>query len=129
MGDLGLIESLKDPEVAQHRVFVILIFAFALFEWRVRTGRIASQRLSRVFPLLTAVGGTLLLTHSHALGNVKEEVLVEATHLPIAVLGIVAGWARWLELDSTDTNRDWAGWVWPVCFAGIGLLLLFYREA
>jgi putative copper resistance protein D len=129
MGKIGLIESLKDPEVAQHRVFVVLIVAFALFEWRVRTGRIASHRLTRVFPLLTAIGGTLLLAHSHALGNVKDDLLVETTHLPIAVLGIAAGWARWLEVESPDGEARWGGWVWPICFAVIGLLLLGYREA
>jgi putative copper resistance protein D len=128
MGESGLIESLKDPEVAQHRLFVLLIIAFALFEWRVRTGRVASHRSMRVFPLLTALGGTLLLTHSHALGNVKEELLVEMTHLPIAVLGITAGWARWLEVGAPKKALRWAGWLWPSCFVLIGLLLLSYRE-
>ena len=100
MGEVGIIESLKEPEVAQHRLFVLLIVAFGLFEWGVRTGRIATHILQRVFPLLTALGGTLLLTHSHALGNLKQEVLVDLSHLPIAVLGIGAGWARWLEVEA-----------------------------
>jgi putative copper resistance protein D len=129
MGDIGLVESLKDPEVVQHRLFSLLIVAFALFEWGVRTGRIAAPNLRRVFPLLTALGGTLLLTHSHALGNVKEEVLVDLTHLPIAVLGIGAGWARWLEVEAPGEEGRWAGWLWPACFVLIGLLLLGYREA
>ncbi|HEV2979636.1 MAG TPA: CopD family protein [Casimicrobiaceae bacterium] len=129
MGDIGLIESLKDPEVLQHRLFSLLIVAFALFEWGVRTGRIAAQSLRRVFPLLTALGATLLLTHSHALGNVKDEVLVEMTHLPIALLGIGAGWARWLEIEAPGEEGRWAGWLWPACFVLIGLLLLDYREA
>jgi copper resistance protein D len=129
MGNIGFFESLKDPEVAQHRVFVILIIVFAWFEWRVRTGRITSRGWTRVFPLLTALGGTLLLTHSHALANVKEEMLVEATHLPIAVLGITAGWARWLEIEAPEEEGRWTGWLWPLCFVLIGALLLMYREA
>ena len=129
MGEIGIIESLKDPEVAQHRLFVLVIVAFALFEWGVRTGRFESHGLLRVFPLLTALGGTLLLTHSHALGNVKEELLIETTHLPIAVLGIGAGWARWLEVEAPEEDGRWAGWLWPACFVLIGLLLLGYREA
>lgn len=129
MGEVGLVESLKEPEVAQHRLFVLLIVAFALFEWAVRTGRLSSRRLARVFPLLTALGATLLLTHSHALGNVKEELFVDMTHLPIAVLGIGAGWARWLEVESPQETGPWTGWLWPICFVLIGLLLLGYREA
>ena len=129
MGSVGLLESLKDPEVAQHRIFEVLIVAFALFEWGVSTGRVLSRRLARVFPLLMATAGTLLLTHSHALANVKEELLVDLTHLPIAVLGIVAGLARWLEVETPRAAGRWAGWVWPTCFVAIGLLLLGYREA
>ena len=115
--------------MAQHRLFEALIVGFALFEWGVATGRIASPRLALVFPLLVAIGGTLLLTHSHSLGNVKEELLIELTHLPIAVLGIAAGWARWLEVKAPQTEGRWAGWIWPACFVTIGVLLLDYREA
>ena len=129
-GTIGLIESLKDPEVLQHRLFALLAIAFAIFEWRVQTGRAIALRAQRVFPLLVAVGATLLVTHSHALGNVREEVLAETTHLPIAVLGVVAGWSRWLELDARDaTDGRFAAWIWPACFVVIGLLLLNYREA
>lgn len=127
-GDIGFFESLKDPEVVQHRIFVVIVIVFACFEWCVQTGRITALRWQRVFPLLTAAGGTLLLTHSHALANVKEAMLIEATHLPLAVLGIVAGWARWLEIEAIDDGR-WAGWLWPSCFVLIGALLLNYREA
>jgi len=129
MGDIGFFASLKDPEVVQHRMFVLLITAFAFFEWGVRTGRIVSRRLTRVFPLMTVIGGTLLLTHSHALGHIKEELLIEYTHLPIAILGIGAGWSRWLEIEAPRAEGRWAGWLWPICFVLIGLLLLGYREA
>ncbi len=50
LGNLGLIESLRDPEIAQHRLFISLIILFGLFEWRVRLGRqkkrFRSSRLS-----------------------------------------------------------------------------------
>jgi putative copper resistance protein D len=128
-GSIGFFESMKDPEVVQHRIFVLLTIAFALFEWGVRTGRIASRRLALVFPLLTALGGTLLLTHSHAIANLQEELLIEYSHLPMGILGLCAGWARWLELRGDPGQRRWAGWVWPVCFVLIGLLLIDYREA
>ena len=129
MGPISPIESLRDPEVVQHRLFVTLIVAFAIFEWRVRTGRIASRPLARVFPLLTALGGVLLLLHSHAVGDPKEQLLVEYSHLPIAVLGVVAGCARWLEVGARGGEQRAAGWVWPSAFVLIGLLLLNYREA
>ena len=129
LGEIGFWESFRDVEVFQHRVFVVLLVAFAVFEWGVRTGRLRDQRLALVFPLLTAFGGAMLLTHSHAIANVKEQLLIEVSHTPLALAGIVAGWARWLEIRGDGAVRRWAGWVWPVCFVLVGVILLCYREA
>jgi putative copper resistance protein D len=129
MGYVGILESLRDVEVLQHRVFVLLIIVFAVFEWSVRTGRLRSQKAALVFPLLTAAGGALLLTHSHAIANVKDQLLIELTHTPLALAGIGAGWARWLELRLPGRGGRVAGWVWPVCFLICGAVLMVYREA
>jgi len=129
LGEIGFWTSLRDVEVFQHRIFVILIVAFALFEWGVRTGRLQNPRLKLVFPLLTALGGALLLTHSHAIANVRDQLLIEVSHTPLALAGIFAGWARWLEIRADGPVRRWAGWVWPVCFMLVGVILLSYREA
>jgi putative copper resistance protein D len=133
LGDIGLLASLRDIEVLQHRLFVVLIAAFGIFEWRVRTGRDVKPWAQLVFPLLCAGGGTLLLTHSHAIANLKDQLLIELTHTPLALTGIVAGWARWLELrlDPKTNPVAWriAHWLWPVCFIVVGLMLLNYREA
>ena len=47
----------------------------------------------------------------------------------LALAGIGAGWARWLELRLTGRGARIAGWVWPVCFLICGVVLLIYREA
>jgi putative copper resistance protein D len=46
------------------------------------------------------------------------------------MLGIVAGWSRWLELRLPTENkvRGRLAWLWPTCLVLIGLLLLNYRE-
>jgi putative copper resistance protein D len=129
LGSVGLLESLRDPEVVQHRLFVIAIIIFGLFEWSVRTGRLTSQKATLVFPLVTAVGAGLLLTHQHAISNVKDQLLIELTHTPLAVLGVTAAWARWLEIRLDQRAQRVAGYVWPVCFILIGFILLAYREA
>ncbi len=129
LGEVGFIASLRDPEVVQHRIFVVLIAAFAIFEWRVRTGRSRLRGAPLVFPLITAIGGALLLTHSHALANIKEQLLIEITHVPLALCGITAGWARWLELRLQGSASRRAAWAWPVAFILVGAILLLYREA
>ncbi len=140
LGHEGFFASLRDVEVLQHRFFVVLIVVFALFEWRVRAGGWTSRRAALVFPLVTAVGGAALLTHTHAIANVRDQLLIELTHTPLALAAIAAGWARWLEvrlapgyggvpgLDGGGGARI-AGWVWPPLFMLIGVMLLLYREA
>ncbi|MEK4035117.1 CopD family protein [Methylocystis sp. IM3] len=129
LGRLGLIESLRDPEIAQHRLLTLLIVAFGLFEWRVRLGRVTKWWAPYVFPISTATAAAFLLTHSHALTNLKEETLIEITHTPLALVGVAAGWSRWLELRLDGEAKKIAGFVWPVAFILAGLMLVFYREA
>jgi putative copper resistance protein D len=129
LGELGLLESLRDPEIAQHRIFLVLIVAFAVFEWRVRTGRIESAWAPLAFPLVTGAGGALLLTHSHGLANIKEEFLIEITHTPLALVGLLAASARWLEIRLDSDAGRIAGRLWPVAFMLAGLMLVVYREA
>ena len=80
-------------------------------------------------PISTAMAGAFLLTHSHALSNLKEETLIEITHTPLALVGVAAGWSRWLELRLDGRAKMIAGLVWPVAFILAGLTLVFYREA
>jgi len=130
LGPNGFWITLADPEVLMHRIFVLLVIALAVFEWRVQTGRVASGRARLIFPVLVAVSGALLLTHSHSLGNLKEEVLAELSHIPLAILAVTAGWSRWLELrlPSENQTRDAMARLWPLCFVLIGVVLLNYRE-
>jgi copper resistance protein D len=129
MGNIGFFESFRDVEVLQHRAFLVLIVVFALFEWRVRAGKWQGTRYALVFPLMVAAGAALLLTHSHAISNVKDQLLIEITHTPLALAGVVAGWSRWLELRLNPPGSRIAGWIWPVCLLLCGLILLDYREA
>jgi putative copper resistance protein D len=119
---------MADPEVFQHRLAAIVCIGFAVFELRVRKRRRENDRLALVFPLMCAAGGAVLLTHSHAITNVKENLLVELSHVPMGILAVFAGWARWLELRLPAENRKIPSWIWPACFVLIGAALLNYRE-
>jgi len=129
LGSLGFWETLRDPEVMQHRLFALLVIIFALIEWGVRTEVLTSKRAALVFPLLVAGGGTLMFAQSHSLGPVSQELLIEWTHIPIALLGVAGGWARWLELRLPSPRGRFYGWLWPVFFIAIGAILLNYRES
>ena len=129
LGSEDFMAAWRDVEVAQHRMFVSVVVAFGVFEWLVRTGRLRSARAALVFPLMVSLGGALLLTHTHQIANVKDQLLIELTHTPLALASVAAGWARWLELRLPGRGGRIAGTVWPACFLLIGVILLWYREA
>lgn len=118
-----------DPEVFQHRLAALVCVGFAVFELRVRKRKSGNSGLALVFPLMCAAGGAVLLTHSHAISNVKENLLVELSHVPMGIIAVFAGWSRWLELRLPEgKERTILSWIWPVCFVLIGAGLLNYRE-
>ncbi len=128
LGPVGFFEGLRDVEVLQHKAVFTLVIAFALFEWSVRTGRVKDPRAALVFPLLVGVGSILLLAHSHPIIDIKDQLLVEMTHEPMAIVGVTVASAKWLQLRADGRVARVAGWVWPLGLLLISVILLLYRE-
>src|SRR5215472_6498790 len=131
IGPNGFWESFGGAGVLQHRIAVVLIIVFAIFQWRVETNRVQSRAAALVFPAVGALGGVVLLTHTHGLTNVKQQLFVELSHTALAIFAVIAGWSRWLELrlPSENPTRKYLSSVWPVCFMLIGLILMDYHES
>ena len=127
LGPAGFWESMLLPDVLQHRIAVLVVIGLGVFKWMARTRRLQS-RWRFVFPLLCAFAGTILLTHSHAMFDLKAEFLTEVTHAPLGIFAVVSGWGRWLELRLPREDQRLPGWIWSTAFVMIGLTLLFYRE-
>jgi len=129
LGPNGFWESFDEAEVLQHRMAVLLVIVFAIFEWRVQLGTSKWKYAPLVFPAVCVAGGMLLVTHTHSLNNIKEELLAELSHIPLALLAILAGWSRWLQFRLPKRDQAVVSWIWPLCFALMGTILLNYREA
>ena len=128
-GRVGFWEHLLGVEVLQHRILLLLTALLGLAEWRVRSGRAPDSRWRYVFPVVFIVSGVLLLSHAHEVSNAKSAFLMELSHLPMGLLVLVGGWARWLELRLPPADGRTAGHVWGPALLAFGLLLLGYREA
>jgi copper resistance protein D len=122
--------SFFEPDVLQHRAAAVLVLAFAAFECAVQAGRLRAAWTQYAFPLMCAAGAALLLTHNHSLADSKDEVLALMSHAALALFGVTAGWARWLELrlPKDESEQRFAGYLWPVALMLVGLVLLDYRE-
>jgi putative copper resistance protein D len=128
-GTVGFWEQLLDPEVLQHRMLLVLTALFALGEWRVRSGRHPDSPWRFVFPLVCIGGGVLLLAHVHQVNDAKTGFFMELTHLPLGLVALLAGWARWLEVRLPAAQRSWSGRLWAPALIVFGVLLVLYREA
>jgi putative copper resistance protein D len=127
-GRIGFWEHLLGSEVLQHRILLGLTALLGVAEWRVRSGRNPNSRWRYAFPFVCIVAGTLLLSHPHAVINAKTGFLMEVTHLPMGLVVLAAGWARWLELRLSPPENRLPGRLWAPALALLGLLLVFYRE-
>jgi putative copper resistance protein D len=128
LGPIGFWEGWTYPSVLQHRVFVLVAVGFGVFEWMVRTERLRPRPWAFVFPALAVLGGGLLLTHGHALGELKAEFLTEVTHAPLGLLALAVGWGRWLELRMGPPGDRVPRHVWAGALLLVGALLLIYHE-
>jgi copper resistance protein D len=128
LGKIGFFQSLTIPQIAQHKLMIALIAGLAACEWGVQSKRFKSAWPAYVFPLTLAAAAAFLLTHYGHTGR-KEEVFIEISHTPVALLGVIVAGARWLELRVAPTTVSrLAGVVWPIAMVAAGGFLLLYRE-
>jgi putative copper resistance protein D len=128
-GHLGFWEGiLSSNEILLHRLGALIACMLGFIEWRARVNGKPSSPLLYVFPMLCAVGGLLLLGHSHAGYQPRAEFLVQITHHAIGVLAVIMACGRWLELRLTPPAGRLAGTVFMSALLMVGLILLFYRE-
>lgn len=128
LGQTGFFVSLATPRIAQHKLMIAMVASLALFEWRGQTRETRAAWPPFAFPLLVAVASAFLLTHYGHTGS-KEEVLIEISHIPVALLGVIAATARWLELRLPPSAlKAVAATLWPMALIAAGAFLLLYRE-
>jgi len=89
-------------------------------------------------PLLLAAIGEVVAERAGVLNLGLEGMMIVGASTGFAfaylsgstLVGVAAGWSRWLELRlDRGAAHKIASVVWPVSFVFAGLLLLFYREA
>ncbi len=110
----------------QHWLAAVVVFGLGWFEWRARDERVGQKQLQFMFPVLCIVGGIILLTHSHSVAELKEEFLIQSTHVAMGALGVLLGCGRWLEIRLPAPYDRMAGVISISAMMLVGLILLFY---
>ncbi|MCF7971988.1 MAG: CopD family protein [Methylococcaceae bacterium] len=128
-GTMGFWESmLENGEILQHRIATLLVFLLGIMELRARMTRNPESKLPYVFPLLCAVGGLMLLTHSHIGFQAKSAFLIQIGHTFMGLFALIMAIGRWLELKLDQPGKSIAGFVSVFAFFQIGMILIFYQE-
>ncbi len=129
MGPLGFWESMADNgEILQHRLATLLVFALGAMELKARLTKKPDSILPYVFPVLAAVGGLMLLTHSHVGFQAKTAFLIQVGHTLMGLFAVILACGRWLELKLDSPGKHIAGFISVFALFQIGLILMFYRE-
>jgi len=126
LGSTRLMDSLQETEVIQHWLAAVVVFGLGWFEWRARDEQVGQRQLQFMFPVLCIVGGVILLTHSHSVAELKEEFLIQSTHVAMGALGVLLGCGRWLEIRLPAPYARMAGVISISAMILVGLILLFY---
>ena len=129
LGSIGFWDStFNNGEVLQHRIATLLVFTLGVIELSSRVKPNYSQKLPFIFPILAALGGLMLLTHSHVGFQPKSAFLIQVGHTTMGVFSLILACGRWLELNLEGKKRAFSGFVSVAALFQIGLILMFYRE-
>ena len=129
LGPIGFWDStFNNGEVLQHRIATLLVFVLGLFELTARITKNPSSKLPYFFPILSAFGGLMLLTHSHVGFQAKSAFLIQVGHTSMGIFALILSCGRWLELKLDKPGKDIAGFISVAALFVIGIILMFYRE-
>ena len=129
LGPRSFWQSFMVGEVLRHRLFVLLISAFAVFEWGVATGRISSQRGALVFPRCVCRRGRHYANTCTSAGKLERGAVVGVESHSAGDFCCRRRVVAMAGSSYSGTPRRFLTWVWPACFLMIGTILLNYRES
>ena len=129
LGPIGFWEStFNNGEVLQHRIATLLVFTLGIMELRARFNPNPNATLKYAFPMLSAFGGLMLLTHSHIGFQPKSAFLIQVGHTAMGIFALILACGRWLELKLDNPGKNIAGFASVAALFIMGLILMFYRE-
>lgn len=129
-GPVGFLESMRIPEMVQHRLSVLLLLGLGWVEYLGRSGHVRQSRWAYIFPSLCVIGGLMLFSHTHDLGVTLSDTqtYIALQHGVMGTFALLAGLSRWFQLRRHEEGR-WFGRLWPLFVFLLGLqMFLFYKE-
>jgi putative copper resistance protein D len=146
IGHIGFQASLKDPEVLQHRVFVVLLLVIAIVELLRAADRLPPLLQKFALPGLALFGGIYLFFHKHGGSQMAQMMshpamasspamqsmmgtmeLVKHEHLWFSTLGFGLAAAKLLA-DTGRLKGRLGATLWSVFAIMLGVYMMGYTE-
>ncbi|MGB8169059.1 MAG: CopD family protein, partial [Chthoniobacteraceae bacterium] len=89
-------EALRNPQLLEHQLGALLVFALAWLAWRDRRRPAHLQPLGYPLPLIMIAGSLLLLGHAHSTLSIPDELtnLINVQHAIMGACGLFGGTLR-----------------------------------
>ena len=127
------LEALRNNrEVLQHKTFAVLLLALGIIEWQRARGAMRAAWGAWVFPAVAVLGSLILIFHQHEGGmagdnHMETMARIKSQHMSYTLSGLAIGLSKGLSELNARSSRIF-GKLWLLLLAGLGILLLFYRE-
>lgn len=145
-GPIGLWASLRDPEVLQHRIFLLMLLAIAVVELLRAADRLPPLLQKFALPALAAAGGVYLFFHKHGGAGMEQMMadpalasspnmaammasmeLVKHEHMWFSIFGFGLAAAK-LAADGGRLKGRLGATLWTLFAVVLGLYMMGYTE-
>jgi hypothetical protein len=127
IGPSGLVESLSNPEVLQHKILAVMVLTLGFIDLLRRLQLVTHRAWLYLFYCLAMVTGGILLEHDFGVAPHAHPDGLTASHVLMGLLALLA-----LVLKILVDHRIIVGrlaYLYPVSLAGLGMQLLFFTES
>jgi putative copper resistance protein D len=126
IGPLGLLDSLSDGEILQHKLYAVILLAMGSLE-RARLRARSLRWGSPAFFALLVFAGLLMFHHSLLMGHNHHSPKLLFNHMVLGVLTLASASVKLLWEMRWMTWRH-GGLLWPASVLAVGVLLVVYTE-
>ena len=127
IGPSGLVESLSNPEVLQHKVLAVFVLMLGLIELMRRLELMTHIAWLYLFYGLAILPGAILLVHDFSAAPHAHAHSLTVSHVLMGLLALLALVLKVL-VDHRLIIGRWAH-LYPLVLAGLGVQLLLFTES
>lgn len=127
IGPSGVVASLSNPEVLQHKVLAVMVLTLGLIDLLYRLERATHRAWLYLFYAVALLTGGILLMHDFGTAHHAHLYELTASHVLMGLLALLA-----LVLKVLVDHRIIIGrlaYLYPLLLLGLGMQLLLFKES